>query len=251
MNFSPANLCFYTNNGNGIFSSNVTINAGAGASSLVAADIFGNGKPALVCANYSDHTLEVFTNNGAGRFGSNTIVNAGLTLTWGGAADVNGDGKADLIAVLNYGDAVYHESLLVFTNKGGGIFGSNATYSVGSHPNNNYPVEMVSADLNNDGKPDLITANLFDNTLSVLTNGMPFPAPVSTPTPAIKLSGNRVLVFWPTVSVGWSLQQNTSLTNRTWTPSGYDGYAIADDGTNTSLTIASPNGNAFFRLLHP
>ena len=80
----------------------------------------------------------MLTNNGNGRFVSNTVLNAGLTVTWGAAADLNGGGKVDLIAVLNYG-----ESLVVFTNNGGGIFGSNANYSVGSHAGNNYPVNVA------------------------------------------------------------------------------------------------------------
>ena len=32
---------------------------------------------------------------------------------------------------------------------------------------------------------------------------------------------------------------------------GYSGYPISDDRTNKSLTIPSPPGNLFFRLLHP
>ena len=246
-NANPANIIsIYTNNGFGVFGSNATVNAGGGTSSVTAADIYGNGKLALVCADYYDHMLLVLTNNGTGRYFSNAAVNVGNTVTWGAAADLNGDGKADLIAVLNYG-----ESLMVFTNNGSGIFESNANYSVGSHPGNNYPVDVVAADLNNDGKLDLITANLFDNTLSVLTNATPFPAPSFTPTLAIKRSGNGLLVSWPSASAGWSLQQTPNLANLNWLPSGYSGYGIADNGTNKSLTLASPTGNSFFRLLHP
>jgi len=152
----------------------------------------------------------------------------------------------DLIAVLNYG-----ESLVVFTNNGSGIIASNANYSIGSHPGNNYPVDVVAADLNNDGKPDLISANFFDNTLSVLTNGMMFPAPTVTPTLVIKSSNIGWLISWPSASAGWSLQQNQDLANKIWLPSGQVGYGIADDGTNKSLAIAAPTGNSFFRLLHP
>ena len=184
----------------------------------------------------------VLTNNGSGRFVSNAVASvAPLTVTWGTAADVNGDGKVDLIVLENYGNAV-----VVFTNNGGGIFSSNASYAVG-----NYPVDVAAADLNNDGKMDLIGVNFFDSSLSILTNATPFPPPASTPTLTIRRSSIGLLVSWPTVSAGWSLQQTPNLANKTWLPSGYGGYGIADDGTNKSLVIAPPFGNSFFRLLHP
>ena len=53
----------------------------------------------------------------------------------------------------------------MLTNNGYGVFGSNATYSVGSGP-----VSFAAADVNGDGKVDLIAANLVDSTLTVLTN---------------------------------------------------------------------------------
>jgi hypothetical protein len=48
----------------------------------------------------------------------------------------------------------------VLTNNGSGGFGSNATLVVGS-----YPLGVAAADVNGDGKPDLISANLGDGTL--------------------------------------------------------------------------------------
>jgi hypothetical protein len=84
-----------------------------------------------------------------------------------------------------------------------------------------------------------------------LLNTSIFPPPNSTPSLNIKPSGNSVLVLWPSASAGWSLQQNPDLTTMNWSPSGYNGYAIVDDGTNKSLIITPPIENAFFRLLHP
>ena len=60
-----------------------------------------------------------------------------------------------------------------------------------------------------------------------------------------------MLVSWPAASPGWSLQQNPDLTTTNWSPSGYNGFPIADDGTNKSLIVTSAKENASFRLLHP
>ena len=88
------------------------------------------------------------------------------------AADVNGDGRLDLISA-NYGfrwanpgePGGWNNTLTVLTNNGSGGFGSNATLTVGFGPS-----AVVAADVNGDGKPDLISANETDNTLTVLTN---------------------------------------------------------------------------------
>lgn len=157
------------------------------------------------------------------------------------AADINGDGKLDLICA-NAGD----NTLTVLTNNGSGVFGSNATLNVGSGPRC-----VVAADVNGDGKLDLICANSGDNTLTVLMNTSFFPPPTFTPTLTITHQGNGMQIVWPSVSPGWSLQQNPDLTKMNWLPGGCGGYPIADDGTNKSLTLPLPTGNLFFRLLHP
>jgi hypothetical protein len=157
------------------------------------------------------------------------------------AADVNGDGKVDLISA-NQNDA----TLTVLTNNGSGGFGFYATLAVGNHPRS-----IASADVNGDGKLDLISANDFTNTLSVLMNTSIFPPPTFTPTLAINPSSNSMTVSWPSVSPGWSLQQNPDLATSSWSPSGYSGYPIADDGKNKNLIVTPPTGNLFFRLLHP
>jgi hypothetical protein len=98
----------------------------------------------------------------------------------------------DLIAAANYGDAV-----VVFTNNGGGVFGYNATYGVPF-----YPVDIVAADLNNDGKLDLVTADYLNNTLCILTNATVFPAPGSTPSLALRRTSIGVQVSWPSATAG-------------------------------------------------
>ena len=156
-------LSVLTNNGSGVFGSNATLNVGTGPMSVIAADINGDGRPDLICANYGNNTLTVLTNNGGGVFGSNATLNVGTGPFSVTAADINGDGKLDLICA-NFGNG-FGNTLSVLTNNGNGVFGSNATLNVGSGPSS-----VVAADVNGDGRLDLICANESANTLTVLTN---------------------------------------------------------------------------------
>ena len=132
---------------------------------IVPADINGDGKVGLIAGNNAGSAI-ILTNNGSGGFGSNTMYLKLVQnfMTCIAAADVNGDGKADLICVNNniQGGS---PALVVWTNNGSGLFGSNATLNVGSGPE-----WVCAADVNGDGYVDLISANYFANTLTVLTN---------------------------------------------------------------------------------
>ena len=75
---------------------------------------------------------------------------------------MNGDGKMDLISANTDGNR-----LLVLTNNGSGGFVLAATLSTGALT---LPQTVAAADINGDGKPDLISANSQGNTLVVLTN---------------------------------------------------------------------------------
>ena len=235
----PGTLTVFTNNGSGIFGFSATLIVGSHPVSVVVADISGNGIPDLISANNRDNTLTVLTNNGSGVFGSNATLNVGKGPLSVVAADINGDGKLDLIFANSSTN-----TLEVLTNSGSGGFGSNATLNVGNQPN-----WVIAADVNGDGKLDLISAN--NSTISVLINTSPFPSPISMPPLSINFHRNATRVSWPSASPGWSLQQNQDLTTAYWSPSGYSGYDISDDGTNKSLTMPLIPGNLFFRLLHP
>ena len=96
--------------------------------------------------------------------------NYGPTLA--AVVDANGDGKLDLV-VPSYGfrwgvpgdPGGWGNTLTLLTNNGTGNFASNATLTVG-----NGPCCVAAADLNNDDKMDVVSANQTDNTITVLTN---------------------------------------------------------------------------------
>ena len=57
------------------------------------------------------------------------------------------------------GNGPYVNALTVLTNNGSGVFGYNNTYGVGLNP-----YSVVTADVNGDGKLDLISANEGEHT---------------------------------------------------------------------------------------
>ena len=85
-------LSVLTNNGNGTFGYNATYTVGSGPHSVTAADVNGDGRVDLICANFNDNTLSVLTNDGNGGFGYRATYNVGALPSSVVAADVNGDG---------------------------------------------------------------------------------------------------------------------------------------------------------------
>ena len=87
---------------------------------------------------------------------------------WIATGDVNGDGKADIVATIqNYsGTGCPMNEVAVFTGLGTGKFSKPVFYSTGASVQSN---DVFLADVNGDGKPDIVISNA-DGTISVLLN---------------------------------------------------------------------------------
>ncbi len=128
-------------------------------SSVIDADVNGDGKADLIIANNLANTLSVLIGKGDGTFNAKADYATGTSPNSVTSADVNGDGKADLI-VANGGS----DTVSVLTGKGDGTFNAKADYATGSGL-----ISVISADVNGDGNADLIVANSVSDTVSVLT----------------------------------------------------------------------------------
>lgn len=134
----------------------------SGAHSLVAADFNHDGNLDVVVAN-GEQGISVFLGAPGGSFQPRvdipTIWSAGDIVV----ADFNGDGHPDL-AVANWG---YFpgtgRSVEIFLGNGDGTFQRPYEYEVG-----NFPASVVAGDFNNDGIPDLATADVYDGKISIL-----------------------------------------------------------------------------------
>jgi trimeric autotransporter adhesin len=143
---------------------------GGAPSAVTATDLNGDGKPDLLLANHDDDTASVLFNTtspgaAAPSFTAQQTFATGSAPTSVSAADLNGDGVPDLLVANRDDDTA---SVLLNTTAPGAStpsFAAQQEFATGGAPS-----AVTTADLNGDGKPDLIVANHDDDTASVLFN---------------------------------------------------------------------------------
>ncbi len=158
------------------FAPQVSFATSASTSSVVAADVNGDGKPDMLAANFASATVGVLLNTtatgaGVASFAAQVTFATGRGPLSVAAADVNGDGKLDML-VANYIDNNTVSVLLNTTATGAATpsFAAQVTFATGVGSNSTNPNGMVAADVNGDGKPDMLVANFSSNNVGVLLN---------------------------------------------------------------------------------
>jgi hypothetical protein len=143
--------------------------------SVAVADVNGDGKPDLVVANNLYNSVGVLLGNGDGTFQPvATYGSGGVGPQWVAVADVNGDGKPDLLVAnclptgsSNCGGPTPNGVVSVLLGNGDGTFQPAVSYDAGGRNANS----VVVADLNGDGKPDLVVGTFFYFVGVLLGNG--------------------------------------------------------------------------------
>ena len=101
-------------------------------------------------------------------------------------ADLNGDGIPDLI-VANSGS----NNVLIYPGLGNGQFGPALNGGHGFFTGTN-PVGITVADVDGDGRPDLVVANKGSNDVSILLNQKQGNSITFTPGPRLKVGSGPV-----------------------------------------------------------
>jgi PKD repeat protein len=132
---------------------------------VVIRDLNSDGRPDMVVSD-STNKIYVFENRGSTgsiAFASPMALSSIFNSSFIAIEDLDRDGRTDLTIVSDYGNKA-----IVFRNtttNGVLSFAPYTDFVVG-----NYPKSVALADLNGDGKPDMITANNLGQSVSLLRN---------------------------------------------------------------------------------
>ena len=156
-------LAVFLGKGDGTFENQRTNGTGTSSSTtfVVVADFNGDNKKDLLSPNYAGSSnVGIFFGTGNGDFGGQALAPGASNYPYTAAvADLNGDGKPDFIT-----GNLQSNNVGVFINNGAGQFpdGQKYAYGVGSQPH-----FVTLGDINNDGKPDIISPDYSGNTITL------------------------------------------------------------------------------------
>jgi hypothetical protein len=157
------------NRGDGSLRSKVDYATGPGPSSVVIGDLNGDGKPELATANQVGGSVTVLANQGDGSFPTRLDYATGHRPNSVAVGDLNGDGKPELATANKDAGTVS-----VLTNRGDGSFeatgGDGRFRARGIYRTGRHPHSVAIGNLNGDRKPDLVTADVAPDQVSVLLN---------------------------------------------------------------------------------
>jgi hypothetical protein len=152
------------------FSTATSLLAGAGAFHVATGDLDGDGKLDIAAVSFNSgnaSSVSVFRNTTSGgtvSFALQQTYSTGNGSSGIAIADMNEDGKPDMIVTSGNSGTI-----LVYLNNttvGGAVsFGAPVVLSALYHSD-----EVVAADLDGDGKPELITADFSGNQIAVRAN---------------------------------------------------------------------------------
>ena len=158
------------------FAARQNLNTPSGPMQTIIADMDGDGKPDLVVADIYSYIISIFRNiavpgpltasSFAARVDLPAIGGSDANPIGMAVADVDGDGKPDILVCDRYlNRMLIYRNISTVGALTAGSFASPVAFATGADPRH-----VRVADLDGDGKPDLVVANYGNNSISLLQN---------------------------------------------------------------------------------
>ena len=149
----------FLGDGSGGFQSQSTVTVGpTGPFNLTLADVNGDGHPDLLVANSGERKVSVLLGNGDGTFDSPRAFSVATIPSFIAVADMNSDGKPDLV-VADFEDTFFNIGTVgILNGNGDGTFAPQRNFATSTAPFSS-PRCVAVADLNGDGRADIVVAN--------------------------------------------------------------------------------------------
>ncbi|HMJ67304.1 MAG TPA: choice-of-anchor tandem repeat GloVer-containing protein [Cyclobacteriaceae bacterium] len=213
--------------------------------STTIADFNADGKPDIAVTNNGTNTISVIMNNidatgaiSAAAFGAPVDFTVGSGPNLITSADIDGDRKPDIITISN---GLTSASINVLRNLMAPLdaittasFQAKVDFPVGDSP-----INVGVADIDGDGKPDLLASTASASLVSILRNTATFAAPTASAQNIAKTSFN---IAWTASPGATGYKVDVSTDNFATFKPGYDGLAAT---VSPQLVSGMPEGTGF------